>query len=171
MLETKDLSLHAGSPEDWEALYENLWRHETAFRYMFTHASPTPQAAQKRTAAYAAMHRSVPTEFFVYEKSSDQAIGIAGLKKLDPTAWTVTDIALGPAFTGKGYGKQVLQALLHLAFAVLHAETVNYDCFAENTISRHLALSCGFSYSHAEPAELQKDGQPVVLEYYSCQKS
>lgn len=78
---------------------------------------------------------------------------------------TVTDIAIGPDFHGKGYGKQIVTALLNLAFE--HGATqVAYDCFAQNTVSKRLALSCGFAYTHSEEAEQMKNGEKVILDYY-----
>lgn len=163
---TKDLILKQGSPDDWKDLYRNLWSQESVFRYMFTHASLTEEAGQKRTAAYVKMQAEVKTEFFVYAKPSGQAIGIAGIKEIQPGVFTVTDIAIGPAFTEKGYGKQILSALVDFAFEKENADVLLYDCFTQNTASKQLAQSCGFVYSHSKEAELQKDGETVILEYY-----
>lgn len=107
MIETKDLILKQGSADDWQDLYRNLWSRGDVFRYMFTKPSPTEAHAMKRTAAYAQMHEEVKTEFFVYDKATGQAIGIAGLKEMKPSVYTVTDIALCPDFHGMGYGKQM----------------------------------------------------------------
>ena len=121
MIETKDLLLKQGSADDWQDLYRNLWSRGEVFRYMFTNQSPTEEHAMKRTAAYAQMHREVNTEFFVYDKATGQAIGIAGLKEMQPGVYTVTDIALCPDFHGRGYGKQILTAFLSFAFDKLDA--------------------------------------------------
>lgn len=111
------------------------------------------------------MQKEVDTEFFVYEKGSGQAIGIAGLKELRPGIFTMTDIALGPDVWGRGYGKQALTALLDLAVE-LGAKEVWYDCFTRNEASKRLALSCGFAYDHSGEAELKKNGETVILDYY-----
>lgn len=166
MIATADLSLHSGSPDDWEMMYHNFWSHEDVFRYLFSRASATPSEAQKRTAAYAAMHKEAQTEFFVYEACSGQPIGVAGIKELAPSCWTVTDLAIGSDFQRRGYGRQILMALQELAFAKYGASQLSYDCFSDNEASKHLALSCGFTYSHSEQAELKKNGQPVTLDYY-----
>lgn len=165
-LETKDLILRKGRDDDWEDLYQNLWNQESVFRCMFSRPSPSPEAARKRTAAYVEMHQLTETEFFVIEKASAQAIGIAGIKKMGSGSYTVTDIAIGPQFSGHGYGKQILSALAELAFSELHAEKLLYNCFAQNEISKRLAVSCGFVYSHSGIAELQKNGKNVLLAYY-----
>lgn len=165
MIETKDLILRQGSADDWRDLYRNLWSREEVFRYLFSKRSPDKEAGRKRTTAYAQMHKEVKTEFFVCEKASGQAIGIAGIKELKLGCWTITDIAIGPDFQSKGYGKQIVTALLKLAFE-LGATEVAYDCFTQNTASKQLALSCGFTYSHSEEAELMKNGEKVILDYF-----
>lgn len=170
MIETKDLILRQGSIEDGPVLYQDLWSRPEVFRYLFSRPSPDPEAGMARTAAYAQMHKEVGTEFFVCEKATGEAIGIAGIKELSPNQWTVTDVAVGPAFQGKGYGKQIVAALLSLAFETHAADEVSYDCFAENTASRALALACGFSYDRAEVAELQKNGNAVILDHYLIAK-
>ncbi len=136
---------------------------------MFSKPSPDEEAGKSWTVAYAQMHKEVKTEFFVCEKASGQAIGIAGIKELKPGKWTITDIAIGPDFQSKRYGKQIVTALLKLAFE-LGATEVAYDCFTQNTASKQLALSCGFTYSHSEEAELMKNGEKVILDYYSIHK-
>ena len=170
MIETKDLILKQGSADDWQDLYRNLWSRGEVFRYMFTKPSPTEEHAMKKNAAYAEMHKEVKTEFFVYDKATKQAIGIAGLKEMKPSVYTVTDIALCPDFHGKGYGKQILMAFISLAFDELGATELHYDCFKQNEVSKRLALSCGFTYTHSEEAELTKDGEKVILDYYEVRK-
>ena len=170
MIETKDLILRQGSADDWQDLYCNLWSREEVFLYMFSKPSPDEDAARKKTAAYAEMHKEVKTEFFVCEKASGQAIGIAGIKELKPGYWTITDIAIGSDFHGKGYGKQIVSALLKLAFEEHSAVEVAYNCFSQNTVSKRLAISCGFTYSHSEEAELMKNGETVILDYYRIRR-
>ena len=165
MIETKDLILRKGSADDWRDLYRNLWSREEVFRHMFNKPCSGEEAGRKRTILYAQMHEEAKTEFFVWEKVSCQVIGIAGIKELKPGKWTVTDVAIGPDFQGKGYGKQIVAALVNLAFE-MGATEVAYDCFSQNTASKQLALSCGFTYSHSEQAELMKNGEKVILDYY-----
>lgn len=170
MQETKDLILKSGEPSDWASLYECFWSKAEAFTYLFQKPCPTPEAAQKKAAAYAAMHREVPTEFFVYEKGSGRAIGIAGLKVLSPDLYTITDIAMGPAFWHRGYGRQILLALTRLGFA-LGAEKILFNCFQENAASRNLALSCGYRYFKTEEAELKKNGETIWMDYFEIGSS
>ncbi len=165
-IEATDLILRSGSETDGEALYRNLWSQPDVFRYMFNKPSPNLEAGLKRTAAYVQMHKEVSTEFFVCEKTTGEAFGVAGIKELSLGKWTFTDIAIGPAFQGKGYGKQIVRALLKLAFEKHGATEVSYDCFAKNNTSKALAIACGFSYAHSAEAELKKNGEAVILDYY-----
>lgn len=169
MIETADLLLRPGTPGDGPTLHANLWQHASVFQYLFSRPRPDEAAGIQRTAAYTGMHREVPTEFFVCEKASGQPIGIAGVKKLSSVRWTITDIALGPAFQGREYGRQIIRALAELAFSS-GAQEVAYDCFRANEAIKHLALSCGFRHDHSALAELQKDGQPVTLDCYLLPK-
>lgn len=165
MLETKDLILKSGSESDWESLYECLWSRPETFTWMFQKPSPSPEHAREKTAAWVSMHREVPTEFFIYLKETGKAIGIAGLKAYSPTLYTVTDIALGPNYWRRGYGKQILQALTQFGWE-LGAEQVLFNCFRENSASRSLALSCGYRYTKSEEAEIKKNGKTVWLDYF-----
>ncbi len=166
MIETKDLILHEGADNDWYDLYINLWSQPKVFLYMFAEPCVDEESAKKKTAAYTEMHKQIKTEFFVYDKRLGQAIGIAGIKELAPKQWTVTDIAIGSAFQGQGYGKQILTALITLAFDLCGAKQLAYDCFTKNVASKALARSCGFIYSHSEEAEHTKNGAVVLLDYY-----
>lgn len=169
MTETIDLILKSGDPSDWVSLYEHFWSKKEVFTYMFQKPCTTPEAAQKKTAAYAGMHREVKTEFFIYSKKDGNAIGIAGIKALSPTLYTITDIAMGPAYWHHGYGKQILNALTRLGFE-LGAEKIRFNCFQNNAASRNLALSCGYRYTRTEEAVPKKNGQPVWMDYFEIKK-
>ena len=169
MLETKDLILKSGEEKDWRDLYNYFWLREETFRYMFKTPCRTVDGVKMRTNAYVNMHKEVKTEFFVYEKSTKTAIGIAGIKEMQPGIFTVTDIAVGPDYWGRGYGKQILQALIKLTFEKLQGKELLYDCFRQNEASKGLALSCGFAYTHSEEAELLKDDEKVILDYYKLE--
>ena len=137
----------------------------TSLKQYFVDAQTSPKLY-----AEAEMHKEVKTEFLVYDKATKQAIGIAGLKGMKPSVYTVTYIALCPDCHGKGYGKQILTAFISSAFDELGATELHYDCLKHNEISRYLALSCGFKYTHSEEAELTKDGEKVTVDYYEVRK-
>ena len=100
--------------------------------------------------------------FFIYEKSSGKAIGFAGMKEIEKGVYEDTGIAFGPDFFGKGYGTQVLQALMEEAHANGAYKFVA-SCRKQNIASHKLQMRCGFSFSHEEERVDPRDGQPYVL--------
>ena len=50
--------------------------------------------------------------YFVYEKRTGQAIGFAGVEQITPDIYQEASIALGPEYTGQGYGKFLLNTFL-----------------------------------------------------------
>ena len=108
-------------------------------------------------------------KYFVYEKKSGQAIGFAGMMEIAPNVYEDTGIAIGPAFVRKGYGRQILMALVNLAFEELGATKFVASCRSQNDASRQLQLACGFVYSHSEDRTDPRNGEPYVLEFYELE--
>lgn len=170
VLETADLFIGKASFSDWEALYRNVWTHAETARYMLW--SPTAREADargrmERTLRYQKEHLA----FTIYEKATGEAIGFAGLTEAAPGVYEDTGLALGPAFTGRGYGTQVLQALMRYAFDTLHAQTLVCSCRSANEASRRLQLRCGLRFSHTEPRTDARDGTAYTLEFYTITRA
>ena len=78
-METKDLLLGKAKPEDWESMYRNVWSRPAVARFMqwrITTSAADAQARMERTIAWQKNHDT----YLVYEKSSGQAIGFAGVE-------------------------------------------------------------------------------------------
>ena len=166
MLETKDLILRKAVMEDWQALYRNIWSRPESAKYMVWDVTQSEEAAisrMERTLAFQAAH---DYHWTVIEKKSNQAIGWAGMAKQAPGVWGETGIALGPEFTGKGYGKQILNLLTDYARDQLGAERFVSSCRRENLISKKLQISCGFTYTHSEEVFHPRDKIPYILDHY-----
>lgn len=71
----------------------------------------------------------------------------------------------------KGYGKQVLKALVDKAFRDLDAHKFVASCRRKNEASKGMILSCGFEYVYSEDKNDPKTGQPYVLDYYKLIKA
>ena len=166
MLETKDLIIKKARQEDWRDMYYNLWCHEESARYMMwnvTTSEEDAQARMERTIAFEAAHEY---NWLVYEKASGQAIGFAGLERLEEDVCGETGIAIGPAFTKKGYGKQILNALMDYAKDELGARQFVACCRVQNIASHQLQMACGFTFSHySEEMEDPRNGEKYMLEY------
>jgi len=166
MIETKDLILRKGVLDDWKAMYENIWRHPESARYMLWEISTSPEDAKarmERTIAFQAAH---PGLFTVVEKKSGQAIGFAGVEPIAPGEWEDAGIAIGPDFTGKGYGKQIVGALMEYVFTELGGERFVYSAQSQNMASIALAHSCGFQYTQCEARTDPRNGESYILNFY-----
>lgn len=169
MPETKDLILRKPVFEDWRDMYRNLWSREESARYMLwdvTRSEENAKRRMERTIAFQAAHPA----WLVYEKESGQAIGFGGITEVAPGVYEDTGIAVGPEFTGRGYGKQILTALTEYAFRELKAEKFIASCRSQNAPSRGMILACGFRYTHCEDRLDPRNGTPYVLEFYEKSK-
>jgi len=166
MPETKDLILRKAVFEDWQAMYCNIWSQPESAKYMVWDVTESEEAAicrMERTIAFQAAH---DYHWTVVEKASGQAIGWAGMAERSAGVWGETGIALGPAFTGKGYGTQILNFLTDYARDRLRAKEFVASCRRENLISQKLQLSCGFTYTHSEEVIHPRDGILYILDHY-----
>ena len=166
MVETKDLLLDKGKIDEWKIMYENVWKHEETARYMMWQAKQTEQEGYEMTRGYLEFQEVNPTAYVVYEKTSKLPIGYAGMKETSKGVFEDSGIAVGPAYVGKGYGKQILHALLHQAFEELGAQKFIYSCWAENVPSNKLAQSAGLRFSHSEETIDRRSGKTFIMNYY-----
>lgn len=165
MPETKDLLLRKAIQSDWKAMYENIWQYQESAQYMLWDVTTSEDAA------YARMERTIRFQseheyhWTVVEKHSGQPIGWAGMQERSPGIWEECGIALGPAFTGNGYGKQLLMLLMEEAKCRGCRRFI--ACFrAQNDRSRGLTSSLGFRFTHAEEKVDPRNGEPYTMEYY-----
>ena len=167
MLETKDLIIRKASMEDWQAMYRNIWSQPESAKYMVwsvTTSEADAVARMESTMNYQASH---DYHWTVVEKASAQAIGWVGMEAHSEAVWGETGIAIGPAFTGRGYGKQLLNFLTDYARDHLGAKRFVACCRRENLVSKRLQLSCGFVYTHSEEVFHPRDNILYNLDYYA----
>ncbi len=96
MLETKDLIFKKGEQKDWHDMYHNLWRHSESAKHMLWKVTISEEAAQARMKRTIVYQTTNDYQWTVYEKKSGQAIGFAGLDKLEKQVYGETGIAIGP---------------------------------------------------------------------------
>lgn len=164
MPETKDLILRHPVMEDWKGMYRNLWSHPESAKYMLWDVTTSEYEAKKR------MERSIQfqkgkTCWFVYEKDSGAAIGFAGLQEVSPGVFEETGIAVGPAYVGRGYGKQLLNCLCGLA-KEMGGNKMIACCRNENLPSKGMIQGCGFSYTHKEDRTDPRNGENYILLFF-----
>lgn len=165
VLETKDLILRKAEFDDWEPLYRNVWSREETAMYMAWRVTDSEEAARERiqkTIEYQRDHNA----WVVCEKISGQPVGFAGVEEVQAHVFEDTGIAVGPEYVGRGYGKQILLALIKYC-ASQGGEAFLYSARKENTASKALALSCGFLYQYSKQATDLRNGELYELEVYS----
>lgn len=168
-IETKDLILGKAKPSDLESIYKNFWSQEDTARYMLWTPCKTIEEAKAR------LERSIEVQkghlrFFVYEKKTGQAIGVAGMEEIEPDVFEDGGIGIGRDFVGKGYGKQILKALIDYCFDELGAKKIVCSCDSRNIPSAKLQQSCGMKYSHSENKVKKRDGEKFVADFYVIEK-
>ncbi|MBR2049008.1 MAG: GNAT family N-acetyltransferase [Oscillospiraceae bacterium] len=166
MPETKDLILRKAIQSDWMAMYRNIWRHPESAKYMLWDVTTSEADAISRMERTIRFQSEHPFHWTVVEKKSGQAIGWAGLRQVDDVTCEETGIALGPDFTGKGYGTQLLNALTDFARDQLGAKRFLACCRSQNEASRRLQRACGFRFTHREAMTDPRNDEPYILEYY-----
>ena len=165
MYETDRLQLNHPVFSDWEGMYRNLWRHRESAEFMLWNVTTSPEEAQERMRRSIAFQEGKPA-WFVYEKSSGEPMGFAGFREIEPGVFEDTGIAGGPAFVGKGYGKEILNLLTRIAKEEYDAVGFIASCRSRNSASRGMILGCGFRFSHYENRIDHRNGTEYILEFY-----
>lgn len=164
MYETNRLILKKAEFPDWEQMYRNVWQHAQTARYMLWSVTTNEEDAKERMRRTIAFQRD-HFAWTVYEKASGQAIGFAGFREENGVCED-SGICVGPAFVGKGYGKEILNALVDISSVQCGAREFIVSCRSENAASRGMILGCGFRFSHQEPRIDSRDGTAYTLEFY-----
>lgn len=166
MIETKDLILDKPKFDDWKSIYKNLWSQDESAKYMLWRTTKSDEEAIIRIEKSIAYMDRQPESYFIYEKSSQEAIGFAGMVQIADNTYEDTGIALGPKFVRKGYGKQILIALIEQASKRYGATEFICSCRNANIASAKLQLSCGFMYTYSEERKDPHSGENYILDFY-----
>lgn len=162
ILETPDLELRQAEFDDWKPMFENVWRHESAARYMLWDVTTSEEDARERMKRTIRYQQNGGLSFIVTK--SGEPIGFAGVMETEPGVYEDTGGCLGPAFQRKGYGRQMLAALERLAFS-RGAEKFIVSHHRDNIPSKKVILARHFRYTHSE----QRDDR--VLDFYEKRRS
>lgn len=165
ILETQDLILKKSNFDDWKDLYHNIWRHEESTKYMLWRVTTSEEAAKERMLKCLVAQEMSPYNWTVYEKKSGQAIGWAVIEEVDKGVFEDQGIAIGPAFTGKGYGKQIVNAMVDFVRNRLGAKKMILSYRSRNIASQKMQEACGFMYSHSEEKVDPRDEQTYEVIY------
>lgn len=161
-LETEDLELRQAEFDDWKPMYENVWRHESAARYMLWDVTTSEEEARDRIERTIRYQQNGGLSFIVTKDG--EPIGFAGVMETVPGVYEDTGGCLGPVFQRKGYGKQMLAALERLVFS-LGAEKFIVTHRRDNIPSKKVILSRGFRYTHSE------ERNDRILDFYEKRRN
>ena len=164
-IETSRLVLRKAKESDLEKIWENVWGDEELAETMLWSPAKTREDALNRLRAAIFLQGS-SYSFFVCLKETDEPIGFGGIKAINPGEYEETGICISRRFQGQGYGKELLNALIELAFDRLGGHRFVYAAFHENEASIALCKSCGFVYSRSRKETRQRDGKEFVCDYY-----
>ena len=153
-LETEDLVLRKARFEDWEAIYNNLWKHAESAKYMHWTPTESKEEAIDRMNRTVAFQKIEKYAFIVCLKETGEAIGSAGMRDLSGGVYEEMGIAIGPNYVRKGYGRQILNALTDEAKR-MGATRFMASNRVNNQASRELQIACGFAFDHV--SEEKKD--------------
>lgn len=163
-LETEDLVLKKASFEDWEALYNNLWKHAESARYMLWTPVENEEEAIDRMNRTIAFQKIEKYAFLVYLRETGEPIGNAGMRESGDGVYEEIGIALGPGFVRKGYGRQILNALTDEAKRMGGIRFLASNR-VKNEASRGLQMACGFSFDHlSEEKTDPRTGEKYFIE-------
>lgn len=166
MIETPDLVLGKARPSDWKDMYYNVWSRPESAKYMrwsLTTCEEDAKARMERTIAWQKEHDT----YLVYEKATGAAIGFAGVEQVEPGVYEEAGICLGPDYVGRGYGSQILRALIHYCKESFGAKEFRYSTRAANLPSKALARSFGFVLTEEETRTDERDGHSYQWLKYS----
>lgn len=163
-INTEGLILKKAKQEDWEDMYNNLWRYEESARYMLWDVTTSEAEAIERARKSVAFQKVTKYAFFIYEKETNVAIGFAGMKEIEPGVYEDTGIAIGPSYTQKGYGTQVLNTLVEEAKRC-GAHKFVASCRKQNIASHDMQMKCGFQFVKEETRIDPRTDESYILEF------
>lgn len=169
-IETKNLVLRKAKPSDLEAIYKNIWSDESVAQTMLwtpTRSLEDAVSRLERTIKY----QSENYGYFVCLKDTDEPIGFGGIGKISDGYYEERGICIARKYQGRGYGKEVLGALLDLVFDHLDGDKCLYGCFSENIRSRNVALHFGFEYFESMDMTREWDHKTFTVDYYTLSKA
>ena len=179
LMETEDIVLRKGVFDDWRDLFKNVLSRDESAEYMLWKPIHDEEHAMKNARKMIKFQRDHDS-WLVYEKSSGEAIGWAGVEEVEQSVsedniqqdnvWKDTGIVIGTDFTGRGYGKQLLQCLISYVFDIKKADKMIYSCRSKNEAARALCRSLGFVYTDCETKTDPGKGERYILEYYELKR-
>ena len=168
-IETPHLVFRKAKDTDLAPIFTNIWSDQELARTMLWKPLTTLEEASRRMEMIKAFQSS-SYSFFVCLKETNEPIGFAGIKRIGDGIYEETGICLARRFQGKGFGKEILDALIDLAFNQLNGRKLIYAAFQNNKASISLCRSFGFRYSHSIKEVRSWDGYEYSSDYFELER-
>lgn len=165
MIETDRLILDKAKDADWKAMYDNVWSQPECAKYMAWNVAASEEDAKARIMKTIEFQKDHDT-YLVYEKASAIPIGFAGMERAAPYIYQETGICLGPNYMRRGFGKEMVQAIIQFCKQEYGAKEFLFSAREENKAAIRLAISLGFTMVSSEPKIDNRDGHRYLLLKY-----
>ena len=168
-IETKNLVLRKAKESDLDAIYRNIWSDSSVAETMMWKPTGSYEEAVdrlKRTLLYQSQYPA----FFVCLKETDEPIGFAGMREAEPGVYEETGICVAVKCQNRGFGKEILGALLELAFVHYEGDRFIYAFMQHNIRSKNVCLRHGFQYLGKGIEVREWDQKEHTCEYYYLDK-
>lgn len=162
IIKTKELILKPDIlKDDIFKIHQNVFSQTETAKYMLWKASNEIEDTIKRLKRW---QESDIKLFFIFEKSNNEPIGFLSFSERDEVINNI-GLCIGKRFVRKGFGKQVLTALLDYC-KNNKIKIVEYSAFHENLPSIELAKKLGFIYSYSKNSIRNYDKRKFVEDVY-----
>ena len=155
--------LRKAKTDDYLSMLEEVWSDEDVFMWMLFTPTLTIEDAierNKRSIEYQKNNYA----YYIALKDTNRAIGLCAIKEYENNQYEECGICIGKKHQGKGYGKEVLNLLLDLAFHKLNAKSFRYGYFQENLKSKKLAEAFHFKYEKTEEMIRPWDQEKKIID-------
>ena len=168
-LVTENLILRKAKLTDLNKIWNNIWKDEKIAETMLWKPTKNYEEAVER------LDRTIKYQkenyaYFICLKSNDEPIGFAGIKEKEEGIFEESGICIARAYQGKGYAKEVVDALKRLVFEKLAGNKFIYGCFDNNEKSKRVCKSQGFKYLSSEKIIREWDKKEFKVDYYYFDK-
>lgn len=139
----KDILLRKAKFDDYVDLYNNYWSNKITTQYMLWQVSENLNEAKQRIQRTIDFQSKTPISFVICQKSNNMPIGLVGFKEIEKDVYEDVGLGIGTNYVKKGYGTQVLQAILKFLFENKNAKKVKTGAFKQNVASIKMQKRCG----------------------------
>lgn len=164
MIETKNLFLKEYDQKYILKAHENFFSSDITARYVLWR--PTKSAIEvKEKIEYWLNEVKFSIFWMIHKKDDDAPIGFVSAHEISSNVYGNVGIAIGENYVGKGYGSEVLKALIE-HIKCIGGKEIHYSHFKENEASKRLALKFGFQFYKEDKRTRRYDNKEFCELFY-----